>query len=71
MEDSNETIKDSEQDVTEEHLNDEDTLLIPDDGRVFITSDNEDKAVNNEDNVDYRQRKDTEEEESNVRKKIS
>ncbi|CAB4487136.1 unnamed protein product [Rhizophagus irregularis] len=71
-EDSNETTKDSEQNVTEEHLNDteehlndDDTLLVPDDaddGRAYISSDNEDE-------VDVR-RKDTEEEESNVRKKI-
>jgi len=62
LEDSNETTKDSEHNVTEEHLND-DTLLVPDDGRVYISSDNEDETD--------MQRKDTEEEESNVRKKIS
>ncbi|CAB4419514.1 unnamed protein product [Rhizophagus irregularis] len=54
LEDSNETTKDSEQNVTEkhlndtkEHLNDDDTLLVPDDaddGRAYISSDNEDKV---------------------------
>ncbi|PKB99475.1 hypothetical protein RhiirA5_429625 [Rhizophagus irregularis] len=36
--------KDSEQNVTEEHLNDDDTLLIPDDVKTYISSDNEDEA---------------------------
>jgi hypothetical protein len=44
LEDSNETTKDSEQNVTEEHLNDDDTLLVPDDVRTYISSDNENEA---------------------------
>ena len=44
LEDSNETTKDSEQNITEEHLNDDDTLLVPYDVKTYILSDNENKA---------------------------
>src|SRR5581483_59254 len=61
LEDSNKMTKDSEQNITEEHFNDNDTLLVPYNVRTYILSDNENKA-------DVR-RKDTEKEESNIQKK--